>query len=182
MLKFCKQCGANLHAVRRVVDTRKTVERLDRSKPWFADIAISEAESKRRKDELDHRRGIMLELRRHNEIKGGVITGSVGLALVIFLKVFMEGLVLSGKIPPDVGEIISRLWVVGVIPLFVGIALLVNGMFVSKRVAKLARQAALNEPNVLDKDSSPPALRSADTSGFDSSGSSVTEGTTKHLS
>ena len=180
-LKFCKSCGANLYAVRRVVDTRQTDKKIDRSKPWFADIALSEAESKRRKEELDHRRGITPEVRRYNEIKGGVITGSVGLALAIFLNVFMQGLVLSGKIPPDVAEIISRLWIVGVIPFFVGIALIVNGVFVSKRLAEVARQAALNEPNVLEKDANPGLLRSADTTEFIPSGFSVTEGTTKHL-
>ena len=180
-LKFCKSCGANLYAVRQVVDTRQTDEKIDRSKPWFADIALSEAESKRRKEELDHRRGITPEVRRHNEIKGGVITGSVGLALAIFLNVFMQGLVLSGKIPPDVAEIISRLWIVGVIPFFVGIALIVNGVFVSKRLAEIAKQAALNEPNVLEKDANPEFLRSADTTEFIPSGFSVTEGTTKHL-
>ncbi len=57
-LKFCKFCGANLYVVRQVVDTRDTDEKFDRCKPWFADIAFSDAESKRRKEELDHRRGI----------------------------------------------------------------------------------------------------------------------------
>ena len=180
-LRFCKLCGANLYAVRQVVDTRQTDEKIDRSKPWFADIALSEAESKRRKEELDHRRGITPEVRRYNEIKGGVITGSVGLALAIFLNVFMQGLILSGKIPPDVAEILSRLWIVGVIPFFVGLALIVNGVFVSKRLAEIARQAALNERNVLEKDANPEFLRSADTTEFISSGFSVTEGTTKHL-
>ena len=180
-LKFCKSCGANLYAVRQVVDTRETDEKPDWSKPWFAGMALSDAESRRRKEELDHRRGITPEVRRHNEIKGGVITGSIGLALAIFLNVFMQGLVLSGKVAPDVAEILSRLWIVGVIPLFVGIALIVNGMFVGKRLAEIARQAALNEPNVAEKDTKPASLRSADTTEFVSSGLSVTEGTTKHL-
>lgn len=180
-LKFCKLCGANLYAVRQVVDTRRTDENIDRSKPWFADIALSDAESKRRKEELDHRRGITPEVRRYNEIKGGVITGSVGLALAIFLNVFMQGLILSGKVPPDVAEILSRLWIVGVIPFSVGIALIVNGVFVSKRLAEIARQAALNEPNILEKDANPHSLRSANTTEFVPSGFSVTEGTTKHL-
>jgi len=180
-LKFCKACGANLDAVRRVVDTRDTDEKTDRNKPWFADMVLSDAESKRRKEEMDHRRGITPEVRRYSEIKGGVITGSVGLALAIFLNVFMQGLVLSGKIPPDVAEIISRLWIVGVIPLFIGIALVVNGVFVSKRLAEISRQA-LNEPNVLERDTTPASLRSADTTEFAPSGFSVTEGTTKHLS
>ena len=180
-LKFCKGCGANLYAVRRAVDTRETGEKTDRNKPWFADMTLSDAESKRRKDELDHRRGLTPEVRRYNEIKGGVITASIGLALAIFLNVFMQGLILSGKISPDVAEILSRLWVVGVIPLFVGIALIVNGVFVSKRLAEIARQAALNEPNVPEKDTNPLSLRSGDTTEFAPSGFSITEGTTKHL-
>src|SRR6266542_4081051 len=161
-LKFCKGCGANLYAVRRAVDTRETDEKTDRNKPWFAVMTLSDAESKRRKEELDHRRGITPEVKRYNEIKGGVITGSIGLALAIFLNVFMQGLILSGKISPNVAEILSRLWIVGVIPLFIGVALIVNGVFVSKRLAEISRQAALNEPTVRE-DSNPPALRSADT-------------------
>jgi hypothetical protein len=76
-LKFCKSCGANLYAVRQVVERQETGEKIEGSKPWFADIAVSDAASKRRKDELDHRRGITPEVRRYTEIKGGVITGSV---------------------------------------------------------------------------------------------------------
>ena len=180
-LKFCKSCGANLYAVRQVVDTRETGERLDRSKPWFAEMALSGAESRRRKEELDHRRGITPEVTRYNEIKAGVITGSVGLALAIFLNVFMQGLILSGKIPPDVAQILSRIWVVGIIPLFIGLALIVNGVFISKRQAEIARRAALNELNLSGEDSNHPYLRAADTTEFVSSGFSVTEGTTKHL-
>lgn len=180
-LKFCKSCGANLYAVRQVVDTRETGEKIDRSKPWFADMALSDAESKRRKEELDHRRGITPEVRRYNEIKGGVITGSIGLALAIFLNVFMQGLVLSGSVSPDTAEILSRLWVVGVIPLFVGIALIINGVFVSKRLAEIARRAAQTGLSIPEKDTNPLALRSAETTEFVPSGFSVTEGTTKHL-
>jgi hypothetical protein len=180
-LRFCKACGANLSAVRQVVETRITDENIVRTKPWFADMALSEAESKRRIEELDHRRGITPEVTRHNEIKGGVITGSVGLALAIFLNVFMQGLILSGKIPSDVAQILSRLWIVGVIPFSVGIALLVNGVFVSKRLAKIARQAALNETNVTEEGADGHSLRSVNTIELDRPGFSVTEETTKHL-
>jgi hypothetical protein len=181
-LKFCKVCGANLYAVRQAVDTRETNEKIDRSKPWFAEMALSDAESKRRKEELDHRRGITPEVRRYNEIKAGVITGSIGLALAIFLNVFMQGLVLSGNVSPDTAEILSRIWVVGVIPLFVGMALLINGVFVSKRLAEIARQAAQTTSNLTEKNTNPLELRSADTTEFVSPGFSVTEETTKHLS
>jgi hypothetical protein len=180
-LKFCTVCGANLSVVRQAVETRETDERTDPSNPWFAALALSDAASQRRKDELDHRRGIAPEVTRYNEIRGGVITGSVGLAVAIFLHIFMQGLILSGKVSPDVAEILNRIWLVGIIPLFIGIALIVNGMFVSKRLAEIARQAALREANVPERNTNPLPLQAADTTEFVSSAFSVTEGTTKHL-
>ena len=180
-LRFCKVCGANLSAVRQAVDTRKTGEKVDRNKPWFAEMAISDAESRRRQEELDHQRGITPEVTRYNEIKAGIITGSIGLALAIFLNVFMHGLILSGNVSANAAEILSRLWIAGVIPLFIGIALLVNGMFVSKRLAEIARQAAQPGLNLPEKDTNPLELRSAETTEFIPSGFSVTEQTTKHL-
>src|ERR1700741_483423 len=105
-LKFCKVCGANLAAVRQAVDTRETSEKVDRNQPWFAEMARSDAESKRRQEELDHLRGIAPEVRRYNEIKGGVITGSVGLGFAIFLNVFFQGLILSGNVSPQTAEIL----------------------------------------------------------------------------
>ena len=180
-LKFCKVCGSNLSAVRQAVDTRETGGKIDRSKPWFADMVVSDAESKRLKEELDHRRGITAEVRRHNEIKAGVITGSIGLALMIFLNVFMNGIVLSGGASPEAAEILSRLWVVGLIPSFLGVALIVNGAFVSKRLAEITRRAAQMGPGLTEKDTSPLGLRSGETTEFLPPGFSVTEGTTKHL-
>ncbi len=179
-LKFCKLCGANLFAVRQVVDTRETGEKGDWTEQWWAEN-LADAESKRRKEELDHRRGILPEVKRYNEIKSGVITGSIGIALAIVLNVFMQGLILSGKVTPDTAEILSRLWIVGVIPLFIGLALIINGVFVSKRLAEIARQAAQTGLSSPEKDTNPLALRSADTTEFIPSGFSVTEDTTKHL-
>ena len=110
-----------------------------------------------------------------------MITASVGVALAIFLFVFMQGIILSGKIPLDTAEILSRLWIAGVIPLFVGLALIVNGLFVSKKLVEVDRRNAEPGPLLGQPDSNPPSLRSADTSEFIPSGFSVTEGTTKHL-
>jgi hypothetical protein len=180
-LKFCKVCGANLYAVRHVFDAQEAGKKLEVKMPWFAEMAISDAESKRRKEELDHQRGLAPEVSRYQEIKAGVITASVGIALAIFLNVFMHGLILSGNISADTAEILSRLWVVGVIPFFVGIALLVNGLFVSKRLAEIARQVAQAGSSIPEKDTNPLALRAADTTEFIPSGFSVTEETTKHL-
>ncbi|MCA1600685.1 MAG: hypothetical protein LC776_03220 [Acidobacteria bacterium] len=180
-MKFCKSCGANLSAVRQVVATRETDEKFDWSKTWVAEMFLSGEEAERRKAELERQRGITPEVKRYNEIKAGVITASVGLALAIFLYVFMEGIILGAKIPSDTAEILSRLWIAGVIPLFVGIALIVNGLFVSKKLVEVARRPAEPGPSLEQRDKNPYSLRSADTTEFIPSGFSVTEETTKHL-
>jgi len=180
-LKFCKLCGANLQAVRQAVTTRETGEKMDWSKTWVAEMFMSSEEAVRRKAEIERLQGITPDVKRYNEIKAGVITSSVGLAIAIFLFVFMQGLILSGKVRPDTAEILSRLWIAGVIPLFVGLALIFNGLFVSKRLIGISGQGARTEPNTLERGAEPQTLRSADTTEFIPSGFSVTEETTKHL-
>ena len=180
-LKFCKSCGANLYAVRQVVDTRETDKKPGRNKPWFAEMAIYDAESKRRQDELDHRRGITPEVTRYNEIKAGIITGSVGLGVAVFLYVFMQGLISSGNVSGNTAEILSRLWVIGVIPFVVGLALLINGVFVSKKLAEVVRRAAQPAAKIEEKETNPLQLPSAETTEFIPANYSVTEDTTKHL-
>ena len=180
-LRFCKSCGANLYAVRQMVATPEPGEKFDWSKTWVAEMFFSEAERKRRKEELDRQRGITPEVKRHNEIKAGVITGCVGLGLAIFLKFLFEGIILGGNIPPNAVEIIGRLWIVGVIPFLLGIALIINGLFVSKSLVKILQQESEKGPDALAKGPEPHALRSADTTEFTPSPFSVTEETTKHL-
>lgn len=180
-LKFCKLCGANLHAVRQVVATRETGEGIDWSKTWVAEMFLSEGERKRRQEELERRRGITPEVKRYNEIKAGVITGCAGLGVAVFLFVFMQGIILGGNVSPGTAEILSRLWVAGVIPLFVGIALIINGLFVSKKLVELARPGPQTGADVLGGETEPHALRSADTNEFIPSDFSVTEETTKHF-
>jgi len=180
-LKFCKSCGANLYAVRQVVDTRETGEKFDWSKTWVAEMFQSAEEATRRKAELERQQGITPEVKRYNEIKAGVITASVGLALAIFLFVFMEGIILGGKVSTNAAEILSRLWIAGVIPLFVGIALIVNGLFVSKKLVEVTRRPAEPGQSLEQPDTNPLSLRSADTTEFTPSGFSVTEETTRHL-
>lgn len=180
-LKFCKSCGANLYAVRQVVDTRETDEKFDWSKTWVAEMFQSAEEAKRRKAELERQQGITPEVKRYNEIKAGVISASVGLALAIFLFVFMDGIIMGGRVSTNAAEILSRLWIAGVIPLFVGIALIVNGLFVSKKLVEVARRGAELGPSPGQPDTNPRSLRSADTAEFIPSGFSVTEETTRHL-
>ncbi|MGH9427461.1 MAG: hypothetical protein ACRD2L_14310 [Terriglobia bacterium] len=180
-MKFCKSCGANLSALRQVLATRETSEKFDWSKTWVAEMFQSAEEAQRRKAELDRQRGLTPEIKRYIEIKAGVITASAGLAVGIFLFVFMQGLILGGKVSPDTAEILSRLWIAGVIPLFVGIALMVNGLFVSKKMLEAARRAGELPPSPGQPETTPHSLPSADTTEFVPSGFSVTEETTKHL-
>ena len=178
-LKFCKSCGANLFAVRQVAETQGTAEGFDWSKTWVAEMFMSPQELKRRKEEIERQRGITPEMKRHNEIKAGVITGTVGIGIAIFLYVFMQGIILSGNVTPNAAEILSRLWIAGVLPLFVGISLIVNGLFVSRKLVEIARQNSQNALN--DSEDVNPSLGPADPTSFNPSGFSVTDHTTKHL-
>jgi hypothetical protein len=205
-LKFCKLCGANLYAVRQVVATRETGEKFDWSKTWVAEMFLSDGERKRRKKEelerlrgttpeipldgrtvnvwdveLERLRGTTPEIQRSKEIKAGVITGCVGIGLAIFLYVFMQGIILSGDVAPDAVEILRRLWVVGVIPLCIGIGLVFNGLVVGRSLVRAADQDS-TRPGVLERETDPHFLRSADTAGLDPPNFSVTEETTRHLS
>ncbi|MFN2493971.1 MAG: zinc-ribbon domain-containing protein [Pyrinomonadaceae bacterium] len=178
--KFCKVCGANLYAVMQVLDDREPVEKFDWNKTWLTEMFLSQEERRRRKAELQRQRGVTPEVRRYNEIKAGVIVSSVGLALMVFLFVFMGGLIASGEVPPDMAVILSRLWVAGVIPLFVGLALTINGTVVSKKLVEATRYSQ-QEHAGLEGESNPSSLRTADANEFLSAPFSVTEQTTKHL-
>jgi len=68
-----------------------------------------------------------------------------------------------------------------VIPLFVGLALITNGVIVSKKLVEAARRDSQLRQDSLEGDANPPSLRAADTNEFLSTPFSVTEQTTKHL-
>lgn len=179
-IKFCKSCGANLFAVRRVVSSREATHetggKFDWTKTWVAEMMLSGDEREKRREELELQRGIAPgESRSHREIKAGVITTSVGIGVAIFLFIFMQGIISSGNVDREAAAILSRLWIVGVIPFFVGLGLLINGLFVK------GSGQALVKPTAFEKDVQPLTLPPGDTSGFTASPSSVTEHTTRQL-
>lgn len=180
-LKFCKLCGANLDAVRQAVATRGAGANIDWRKTWVAEMLMSGEEAVKRKAEIERRQGITPEVKRYREIKAGVVTGCAGLAFTLVVAVLMQGIILSGEATPGEAEILSRLWVAGMIPVFVGIALIINGLFVSKKLVELAARQSQAGPNPLDGGARPNALRPADTSEFIPADFSVTEETTMHL-
>ncbi len=180
-LKFCKSCGANLFAVRQAVAMRETDEKFDWSRTWVAEMFMSSQERERQEEELERQRGITPEVKRYNEIKDGVITACVGIAVTIFLYVLMQGIILSGKTSPGEAEILSRIWVAGIIPLFVGIALIINGFYISKKIVEVTKKGSSQDSNSLPPNTVPRALRPADTSEFIPPDFGVTDETTKHL-
>jgi hypothetical protein len=181
-LKFCNLCGANLYAVRQVVGTREADDKFDWSKTWVAEMFMSEVERKRRQEEIERQRGLTPEIKRYNEIKGGVITSCVGVGVMVFLYVIGMAIFRSGQNPPGDAEIIRSIWVAGFIPFMVGLAIIFNGLFVSKKIVELQKRSHQPGPDALPAGAEQqPALKSADTSEFIAPGFSVTEGTTKHL-
>ena len=182
-LKFCKACGANLSAVRQAVTTREPPANFDWSKTWVAEMFMSGEEATKRKAEIERLQGLTPEVKRYNEIKGGVITAAVGLAAMIFLHVFMQGVILSGNVPPHEVEIVSRIWIAGIVPFFVGLAIIFNGVVLGKKQVELAKRAREAEAGELGREATTAgSLRPADTTEFVPAAFSVTEETTKHLS
>ena len=176
-IKFCTSCGANLEAVREALE--RPGNKLDWGDTWVAQMFMSGKANELRKLELERRMGITPEVKRYNEIKAGVIVSSAGLGLAIFLHVFMKGI--AGNVAPEAAEIITRLWIVGVIPFLIGVALMINGLVVSKRIVQALEREKKGTP-ALDDVPASRSLRTPDTSEFIPAGMSVTEHTTRHLS
>jgi hypothetical protein len=93
----------------------------------------------------------------------------------------MQGIILNGNTTVGTAEILSRVWVAGVIPFFVGMALIINGVVVSKKLVEIANRTQTG-PRGLEGDTTRTTLRPADTSEFVPTGVSVTDQTTRHLS
>jgi hypothetical protein len=177
-IKFCTSCGANLQAVRDALQVRDPGKKFDWGDTWVADMFMSAEAAERRKLEMERRLGITPEVKRYNEIKAGVIVSSIGIGLAIFLHIFMQGI--AGKVEPEAAEIITRIWVAGVIPFMIGLALIVNGLVVSKKIVE-AFERDQKRAQELEEGTSPRGLRSADTSEFIPANMSVTDQTTRHL-
>jgi len=177
-VKFCTVCGANLAAVRQALEMRDA-DNFDWSKTWLAEMFMSHAEQKRRRAAIEVASGLTPEVKRYNEIKAGVITTSVGIALTLFLFIFMQGLVLNSNVTSDAAVILTRLWAVGLIPFSVGVALIINGVVVSKKLVEIANRD--KDVKSVGEGVGPQALRAANTNEFLSTPFSVTDQTTKHL-
>ena len=177
-IKFCTFCGANLQAVREALDAPDSGKKFEWGNTWVAEMFMSGQMAEIRKHEMERRMGITPEVKRYNEIKAGVIVSSVGIGVSIFLHVLMKGI--AAQATPDEAEILTRIWVAGIIPFMVGLALIINGLVVSKRIVE-AQERALKEGRALDEAAPVRGLRPADTNEFIPTNFSVTDQTTRHL-
>ena len=175
-IKFCTSCGANLQAVREVLDTPEG-KKFDWSNTWVADMFMSGQMAEVRKAEMERRLGITPEVKRYNEIKAGVIVSCVGIGVSIFLFFIMHAI--ASQNPRD-AELLNSVWLAGVIPFMVGLALIINGLVVSKKMVQvIEREQQRNTP--LSEGMPARGLRAADTSEFIPTNFSVTDQTTRHL-
>src|SRR6476660_7698899 len=92
-LKFCKSCGANLEALRQIMSSREPGDKFDWSNTWVAEMFMSGRDANKRQAEIERVQGLTPEMKRLTEIKAGVITASIGVALMILLFVLMGGIV-----------------------------------------------------------------------------------------
>ena len=178
-IKFCTACGANLDAVREVLERPEAAKKFEWNDTWVAEMFMSGKAAQRRKQELERAMGITPEVKRYQEIKAGVIVSSIGIGLSIFLYWFMQGV--AGHVDDKEREIILRVWIAGIIPFMVGLALIINGLVISKKQVEIQNRNE-KEARPLEEGPAPRTLRPADTSQFIPTGVSVTEGTTRHLS
>jgi hypothetical protein len=175
-LKFCRQCGANIHGVREAMTSQSTREKFDWSKTWWAEIIYSPEELERRRGITPEEKWLKEERKRLNEIKGGVITGLIGVGVMISFYFFF------GAVAKQAGheaDIVRNLWLLGIVPTLIGAGLLFNGFFISRRLVELNVQllqtTAPQTPTAL------PAKTTDQLIANPMPSSGVTEDTTAHL-
>jgi hypothetical protein len=71
-------------------------------------------------------------------------------------------------------------WIAGIIPFLIGLALIINGVVVSKKLVEIAKRNQ-DETDELKGGPIPRELRPGDPSEFIPAGMSVTDQTTRHL-
>ncbi len=124
-IKYCKQCGINLRRIQGVMS--RGGASMDWNDVWKEE-ALEEQRQQRKKTP---------EEKRIEEIKGGVITASVGLAITVFFSFLFDAV--ANTAGGQGAEILRSLWAVGLVPLFVGLGFIFNGVYLSKRLVELKR-------------------------------------------
>ncbi|MCS6816320.1 MAG: hypothetical protein N0A16_01020 [Blastocatellia bacterium] len=69
------------------------------------------------------------EQKRLHDIRSGVLTISVGIGLSLLLFLLLNAVAQHPHVDPAAARIIRAVWTCGLIPIFVGIGQIVNGLF-----------------------------------------------------
>ena len=131
-LKFCKQCGVNLRRVQGVLGKGGAGAVTNSPANW------EQAVLEEHQEERDRKKRKTPEEKRYEEIKGGIITASIGLGLMIFLRFLFNAI--ASTLPWQEANVLRGLWWVGWIPFLIGLSIIFNGYFISRRIVELKGQ------------------------------------------
>jgi hypothetical protein len=153
-----------------------TVRKGDDWEPAWVEDQRAKKEARR-----EARRKRTPEEKRLEEIKAGVITSSVGFGLMVFLSFLFEAI--ASTVDGPASNILRTLWVVGLIPFMIGLGVLFNGLFVSKRIVEVKRQQEQKDQqlSLFSAPNTSPVARLVEPSQSPISDFSITETTTTKL-
>ena len=171
--KYCTKCGVNLRRVKGVLGKGGAgAMQGDDLGQFLLEERKAKGETRKKKTP---------EEKRLEELKAGVITSSVGFGLMVFLNLLFDAI--ASTIEGPEGNILRSLWAVGLIPFMIGLGIIFNGLFVSKRIVELKRQQELNDRQspLFSAPNTSPVARLVEPSQSPISDFSVTETTTTKL-
>lgn len=173
-LKFCKQCGTNLGRVQGVMGKGGAGTRTNGA-DWNK-VALDEYQ-----EERERKKKKAPEEKRLDEIKTGVITTSVGLGLMIFLRFLFQAI--ASTLPWQEANVLRGLWWVGWIPFLVGLGIIFNGVVIGKKIVELKQkqESGKLQPIFFPVPKTSPVSQLAETSQSAVVDYSVTESTTTRL-
>jgi hypothetical protein len=178
--KYCTKCGVNLRRVKGVLGKGGASARDGNDwEPTWLEAQNARIEERRKRS--GERRKKTPEEKRLAEIKAGVITSSSGFGLMVFLSLLFSAI--ASTIDGPEANILRSLWAVGLVPFMVGLGVIFNGLFVSKRIVELKReQERENQQSPLfSAPNASPVARLVEPSQSPISDFSVTETTTTKL-
>lgn len=173
-LKFCKQCGTNLRRVQGVLSKGGAGFKANEAPDWNR-VALEEYQEERERE-----RKKSPEEKRLNEIKAGVITTCAGIGVTIFLFLLFNGI--ANTVPEAERDILRAIPVAGFLPILIGLGIIFNGLFISKRIVELKRrQEQAAPPSLFPVAETAPVLRLAEPDQQSISDFSIAEPTTTRL-
>jgi hypothetical protein len=178
--KYCVKCGLNLRRVKGVLGKGGAAFR-DGNDQEPDRLEAQKLRSEERRKRLDERRKKTPEEKRLNEIKAGVIVSNIGLGLMVFLSLLFSAIASTMDEPG--ANILRSLWAIGLVPFLIGLGILFNGLFISKRIVELKRQQdqADQQPPLFSAPNTSPVARLIEPAQSPIPEFSVTEPTTTKL-